>query len=179
MNARRDTTPPTGQLALILGGGSALTQVARQLGTALDRAFAELGLTAQQAALLMHTSAGDASPSRLMARLGTDTAGMTKLIDRLESKGLLVRRRSTTDRRAVVVEVTDTGRQLAPRLPIIFGTVTRQLFDGFTADELSALSAMLQRMGANLTTPDHATPPEHHAAPPTHHENQPRTKANR
>jgi DNA-binding MarR family transcriptional regulator len=158
MNTRRAAAPmpPAGQLALILGGGSALTQVAKQLGTALDRAFAELDLTAQQAALLMHASAADATPSGLMARLGTDTAGMTKLIDRLESKGLLARRRSTTDRRAVVLDVTEAGRQLAPRVPIIFGTVTRRLFDGFTPDELSALSALLHRMAANLTTPSDA-----------------------
>ena len=96
MNAPRAAAPmpSAGQLALILGGGSALTQVARQLGTVLDRAFADLDLTAQQAALLMHANDADASPTRLMARLGTDTAGMTNLIDRLASKGLLARRRN-------------------------------------------------------------------------------------
>jgi DNA-binding MarR family transcriptional regulator len=157
MNAPRAAAPmpSAGQLALILGGGSALTQVARQLGTVLDRAFADLDLTAQQAALLMHANDADASPTHLMARLGTDTAGMTKLIDRLASKGLLVRRRNATDRRSVVLDVTDAGKELALRVPTIFGKVTRQLFNGFTTDEVSALSAMLQRMAANLSpSPD-------------------------
>lgn len=164
MNAPRAAAPmpSAGQLALILGGGSALTQVARQLGTVLDRAFADLDLTAQQAALLMHANDADASPTRLMARLGTDTAGMTKLIDRLASKGLLARRRNAADRRSVVLDVTDAGKELALRVPAIFGKVTHQLLSGFTTDEVSALSAMLQRMAANLSaSPDApATLPE-------------------
>jgi DNA-binding MarR family transcriptional regulator len=138
-------------MALVLGGGSLLTQVSRDLNTALDRAFGELDLTAQQAALLMHSHRANTSPTQLMARLGTDTAGMTKLIDRLETKGLLARRRSTTDRRAVLIEVTDAGRQIAPRIPIIFGKITRQLFNGFTAAEIATLTDTLERMRVNLS----------------------------
>jgi DNA-binding MarR family transcriptional regulator len=138
------------RLSPVLGGASALSQVARDLGTALDRAFSDLDLTAQQAALLMHASTADSSPTQLMARLGTDTAGMTKLIDRLEAKGLVARHRSATDRRSVLIEVSDTGQQLAPRVPIVFGKITRQLFNGFSPEELTALSAMLQRMATNL-----------------------------
>lgn len=139
-------------MALVLGGGSLLTQVSRDLGTALDRAFAELDLTAQQAALLLHARQAGSSPTQLMARLGTDTAGMTKLIDRLEAKGLLARRRSDADRRSVLVELTDAGAQLVPRVPIVFGKITRALFDGFSAAEIATLTAMLERMGANLAT---------------------------
>jgi DNA-binding MarR family transcriptional regulator len=154
MTTRRPTTtgqtPDRAGLALILGGGSLLTQVSRDLNTALDRAFAELDLTAQQAALLMHAHKADSSPTRLMARLGTDTAGMTKLIDRLEAKGLLARRRHATDRRSVLIEVTDAGQRIAPRIPIIFGKTTRQLFSGFTTAEIAALTAALERMSDNL-----------------------------
>jgi DNA-binding MarR family transcriptional regulator len=155
MSTHRPTTaghrPDRAAMALILGGGSLLTQVSRDLNTALDRAFGELGLTAQQAALLMHAHRANTSPTQLMARLGTDTAGMTKLIDRLETKGLLARRRSTTDRRAVLIEVTDTGRRIAPRIPIIFGKITRQLFNGFNAAEIAALTDNLDRMRVNLS----------------------------
>ena len=172
MNAARPTktTSAVGHLALVLGGGSALSQVAKDLGTALDRAFADLGLTAQQAALLMHANTADSNPTQLMARLGTDTAGMTKLIDRLEAKGLLARRRSAIDRRSVLIEVTDAGKELAPRAPIIFGKITRQMFNGFTADELTALSAMLDRMSTNITAKPPAASDRWRAtpAPPGH-----------
>jgi DNA-binding MarR family transcriptional regulator len=140
-------------IGLVLGGGSLIHQVARELGTALDRQLAPLDVTAQQAALLVHAGRQETSPSRLKALLGTDTAGMTKLLDRLEGKGLLRRRRHPNDRRAVVIELTDHGRGLVPRLPPIFGRVTRRLLAGFSADEVRELTAMLQRMLNNL----HAT----------------------
>lgn len=141
-------------MELVLGGGSLLHQVGRELSTTLERRLAPLEVTAQQAALLMHAVA-EPSPTGLMRVLGTDTAGMTKLIDRLESKGMLVRRRNPHDRRAVVVELTDRGRALLPRLPPVFGRVTHQLLAGFSDEEIGQLTAMLRRMRENLAaSPD-------------------------
>jgi DNA-binding MarR family transcriptional regulator len=146
---RRGKQPPIG---LVLGGGSLLHQVGRELGTALERQLAPYGITAQQAALLLHAGRQDSGPSQLMALLGTDTAGMTKLLDRLESKGLLQRRPRPDDRRAVVIELTDQGRALVPRLPPVFGRVTSQLLAGFSTDEVNQLTTTLQRMLDNLRT---------------------------
>jgi DNA-binding MarR family transcriptional regulator len=143
------TTP-----ALVLGGGSLLHQVARDLATALDRQLAPLGLTAQQAALLLHASRRQpASPRQLIAALGTDTAGMTKLADRLEAKRLIERHPNPEDRRSVLIALTTDGQALLPRIRPAFGRVTRQLFQGFSADEISVLTALLERMQANLAGP--------------------------
>jgi DNA-binding MarR family transcriptional regulator len=138
--------------ALLLGGGSLLHQVARDLATALDRQLAPFGLTAQQAALLLHASRQQSSPSQLMAVLGTDTAGMTKLADRLEAKHLVERRPNPADRRSVIVALTEHGQALAPQLGPVFGRVTRQLFNGFSADEIGVLTAMMERMRGNLAS---------------------------
>jgi DNA-binding MarR family transcriptional regulator len=150
---RRPGRPQRGQdlpIGLVLGGGSLLHQVGRELATALERGLVPCGVTAQQAALLLHAGRQDSGPSQLMALLGTDTAGMTKLLDRLQDKGLLQRRPHPHDRRAVIIELTEQGRSLIPRLPPIFGRVTSQLLDGFTTDEVSQLTTMLQRMLDNL-----------------------------
>ena len=69
----------------VLGGASLLHQLARDVTTTLDRRLAPLGVTTQQAALLHNAASGGASPSQLMEAVGTDTAGMTKLLDRLQS----------------------------------------------------------------------------------------------
>jgi DNA-binding MarR family transcriptional regulator len=139
-------------LGLVLGGGSLLNQVGRELTTATERLLAPLGLTAQQAALLLHASRGDApTPSTLRVALGTDTAGMTRLLDRLADKGLLRRTRHPSDRRAVVIELTDAAKALLPRIPPVFGQVSRQVFAGFSAAEVSAMTGLLQRMLTNLT----------------------------
>ncbi|HEY6424913.1 MAG TPA: MarR family transcriptional regulator [Pseudonocardiaceae bacterium] len=120
----------------------------------MERQLAAFDVTAQQAALLLHAGRQDSSPSRLMALLGTDTAGMTRLLDRLEGKGLLQRRQHPDDRRSVVIELTDQGRAVVPHLPPVFGRVTSQLFGGFSAEEISQLTVMLQRMHDNLNAPD-------------------------
>jgi DNA-binding MarR family transcriptional regulator len=138
-------------IGLVLGGGSLLNQVARDLRTATEALLAPYDLTAQQAAALMLTSVrGRASPNQLTAELGTDTAGMTRLVDRLEAKGLVRRARHPDDRRSVVIELTADGRALLPKLPPVFGRVTSRLLEGFSADEITVLTGMLQRMQANL-----------------------------
>jgi len=134
----------------VLGGSSLLHQVARTITTELDRRFASLDVTTQQAALLLNVCSGEASPSQLMHAVGTDTAGMTKLLDRLEAKGLVRRRPNPGDRRSVLVEPTERGLALAPQLTPVFGEVARQAFDGFTDEEAAHLSFLLRRIAANL-----------------------------
>ena len=136
--------------ALVLGAGSLLHQAARDLATALDRQLAPLGVTAQQAALLLHASRQEYSPSQLMTLLGTDTAGMTKLADRLEAKHLIERHPNPQDRRSVLITLTPDGQALVPRLAPVFGRVTTQLLNGFSPTEVSALTTMLERMRGNI-----------------------------
>jgi DNA-binding MarR family transcriptional regulator len=137
---------------LVLGSGSLIHQVGRELNTIVERRLAEFDVTAKQAALLIHAVHGQTTPNQLTAKLGTDTAGMTRLLDRLEAKGLLRRQRHPDDRRSVVIELTDRGRKLAPRLAPVFGQVTGQALAGFAEDDVRHLSAMLRRILDNLDT---------------------------
>ena len=137
-------------IGLLLGGGSLLNKVARELGTVLDRRLARFDITAQQAALLLWSARQETSPSQLITLLGTDTAGMTRLLDRVEHKGLIRRRKHPDDRRSIVIELTEEGRALVPRLSPIFGRVSGQLLAGFSAEEVQQVTAMLQRMLENL-----------------------------
>jgi DNA-binding MarR family transcriptional regulator len=135
-----------------LESGALINQVARALTTALDRRFAVQRLTSQQAAALLHVAGGVHSPRDLGAALGTDTAGTTRLLDRLEDKGLLRRTRHPDDRRAVLAELTADGRAVVPALPPVFGSVVGTLLAGFTPAEVEQLIAALRRMLANLAS---------------------------
>lgn len=125
-------------------------QVSRELTTILERQFAAYEITAQQAGLLINAARGQTSPKQLASLLGTDTAGMTRLLDRLEAKGLARRRTNPDDRRAVVIEVTDQGRALVPQVAPIFGRAARQLLAGFGPAEIDQLTGFLSRMLGNL-----------------------------
>ncbi|HEV8559715.1 MAG TPA: MarR family transcriptional regulator [Actinophytocola sp.] len=137
-------------IGLVLGGGSLLSKVSRELTTAVERELAPLGVTAQQAALILYAAPAASRPNELAAEVGTDTAGMTRLLDRLESKGLLTRGPHPKDRRAVVVELTPDGHALVPQIAPCFGRVTTRLLDGFNAPEIKQLNGLLNRMLENL-----------------------------
>jgi DNA-binding MarR family transcriptional regulator len=140
-------------IGLVLGGGSLIHQVGRELRTAIESGLAPLGVTAQQGALLLQSARGETSPNRLAALLGTDTAGMTRLLDRLEAKGLIRRGKNPGDRRSIVVELTEQGGALVPRLAPVFGRVSFRLLAGFSEQEVHQVTGMLHRMIENLRPP--------------------------
>ena len=133
-------------------------QLSRHLAITMDRQMAPFNVTGQQGALLLRSCATpDATPTQLASSLGTDNAGITRLLDRLEAKALVVRRMSATDRRAIVIEPTAAGRALVPHLlPVVRG-VTAQLLDGFAAEELPMLQALLRRLLDNVESHEHET----------------------
>ncbi len=122
----------------------------REVRTALDRRFESHGITSQQAALLLLSRLlKEPSPIKMAARLGTDAAGMTRLLDRLERKQLIVRRVSPDDRRLVVVELGPRSRHVLPRLIPEFKWAENGLLDGFKKSEVDQLNKMLRRLLQN------------------------------
>jgi len=115
-----------------------------------QRALAELGVTSQQASVLFMVASGKCLLAAELAReYGIDASAVTRLVDRLEKRGLLERVRSSEDRRAVRLALTPEGQAIAGRMPPIFQTVTDELTAGFTPEEIGFLKSMLRRILAN------------------------------
>jgi DNA-binding MarR family transcriptional regulator len=81
--------------------------------------------------------------------LETDPAAMTRVLDRLEAKGLVARERSTTDRRVVQLALTPEGRAVAAQVPPVLADVLNGHLSDFTHDEWQQLLHLLRRMLAN------------------------------
>ena len=112
-----------------------------------QRTMAELGITSTQASILFMVASGKCLLAAELAReYGIDASAVTRLIDRLEKRGLLSRVRSSEDRRAVRLALTPEGLALAARMPAIFNSVTDKLLTGFTAEEVGFLKSMLRRI---------------------------------
>ena len=75
-----------------------------------------------------------------------DTGAMTRLLDRLESKGLCKRVRSLTDRRVVNIELTDEGRMAAEQVPHVLSRVQNECLSGFSHEEWEELKSYLRRI---------------------------------
>ncbi|MGP8475301.1 MarR family winged helix-turn-helix transcriptional regulator [Burkholderia sp. PR2] len=115
-----------------------------------QRTQEELGITGTQASMLFMIAVGKCSTAAELAReYGIDASAVTRLLDRVEKRGLLSRVRSIEDRRVVRLELTDEGRALAERLPPVFRSVLDELLDGFTPEEVGFPKSMLRRILSN------------------------------
>lgn len=66
--------------------------------------------------------------TELASEIALSSGGATRLVDRMESQGLVERRRNTTDRRVVHVCLTPTGRnRLTLALPVHIDGLERRL----------------------------------------------------
>jgi DNA-binding MarR family transcriptional regulator len=75
-----------------------------------------------------------------------DTGAMTRLLDRLEAKGLCRRVRSLSDRRVVNIELTEEGREAARQVPHVLCSVQNEVLAGFSREEWQQLKGFLLRI---------------------------------
>jgi DNA-binding MarR family transcriptional regulator len=74
---------------------------------------------------------------------------MTRMVDRLEAKGLISRRRCPDDRRLVKIELTEAGLAALPKLRECSVRVLNHFLRGFTPAEARQLESFLVRMLQN------------------------------
>jgi DNA-binding MarR family transcriptional regulator len=116
----------------------------------VDRGLGECDLTnAQWAPLFKIRKAKTMTVAELARSLEMDAGAMTRLLDRLEKKGLCKRVRSTEDRRVVQVELTPEGEAAIADVPGVLSEVMNAHLAGFSKTEWQALKTYLQRMVAN------------------------------
>lgn len=104
-----------------------------------------LGLTHPQ--YLVMLALWESSPLRvkdLAERLLLDSATLSPLLKRLESQGLVTRRRSAADERALSLELTAVGVALRRRAELVPGQVIERL--GLTVTELESIRDATTRL---------------------------------
>jgi DNA-binding MarR family transcriptional regulator len=137
--------------------GSQLSRVKAEMLAALDRELsadkrlAPLEMSAAQYIIIANL-AGPHEPKSaadLCKGISYDAGAMTRMLDRLESKGLIRRTRSAQDRRLMELELTEEGRAAYPRMREISMTVANRFLRGFTKAEARQLEGLLSRMLEN------------------------------
>ena len=140
--------------------GSLLSRVRVEMLAALDaelaadRRLAPLELSAAQF-IVIASLAGDGrkSASDLCKGISYDAGAMTRMLDRLEGKGLIRRNRSPEDRRLVHLELTDEGHAVYPRMRELSLGVANRFLHGFSKAEARQLESFLTRMLENAQEP--------------------------
>jgi DNA-binding MarR family transcriptional regulator len=93
--------------------------------------------------------AGEPLPtSEVGRRMITRVPDITRLVDRLEKMGLVCRSRPAEgDRRVVLVEITQQGRDTIAPLDNVLEEHAAKMFEGVSAEERERLVEMLNRVG--------------------------------
>ena len=79
-----------------------------------------------------------------------EVSTLTRMVDNMEKKGLVARRRDSQDSRAVILEVTPAGRQLTRRILPIAERYETVALKGFSAREAETLKQALRRLYDNM-----------------------------
>ncbi len=127
-----------------------LRMVASIAHQSLTRAVASQGVTAAEWLLLRDLYAAGAVPqTRLAERLGLTRGAVSKLVDRLVAKRLLVRGRGGGgDRRIQIIGLTGTGALLVPDLARAAAESDSAVFAQLSSRERAALASALAKLAA-------------------------------
>ena len=112
------------------------------------------GITGQQFNVLriLRGAHPDTLPTlEIASRMIEKTPGITRLLDRLDAKGLVRRDRGTDDRRCVYCRITPRGLDLLARLDEPVRRVAIDAFRGLPLAERLALVATLDRLRSALS----------------------------
>jgi DNA-binding MarR family transcriptional regulator len=130
--------------------GALVAMLRKAFLEAIDAELAPLDISAAQWMVIMVLSAkGEATAGELAKDMNHDPGAMTRLVDRLENKGMLKRAPSASDRRAVALQLTRAGQALRPKICTALANVNNRLLHGFTREEVNQLEGFLTRMLAN------------------------------
>ncbi|HEY2067115.1 MAG TPA: MarR family transcriptional regulator [Gemmatimonadaceae bacterium] len=115
------------------------------------------GVTIQQYNVLriLRGAGGAGLPTlAIRDRMIEEAAGITRLLDKLESAGFVMRERSTPDRRQVLCQITPSGLQLLAQLDAPVDALNEAVVSTLDDGEKSALLILLGAVRAACAKPD-------------------------
>jgi len=117
----------------------------------IDGKVAEIGIHRTQHRILMYLAKKGQLPSqkRLAECFGITPAAITGALQKLEADGY-IERKLGEDNRFNEITITEKGRDVVEKTKSMFAAVDEQLFQGFSKEEIVALSGYLERIIVNM-----------------------------
>lgn len=135
----------------------ALATVTRQWKRRLDARFRDLGLTQARWGVLLELSRQEEMTQIELARtIGIEGPTLVRLLDGLQTAGLIERRPCLEDRRAKKLRLTAAAMPLIGEMKKIAAESRADVFEGVAERDLTVAIRVLDRIVANL----HASDPE-------------------
>jgi DNA-binding MarR family transcriptional regulator len=140
---------PSGKfpVALYDQTGFLITDIGRRYRIMIDRRMKSVGLTRSQWWLISFLHYFNGSTQQQLADImDTGKAGVAKLLDRMEEKGLIHRVSDPLDGRSKRVHLADQIKPLASEIEAGLDEVTAQSLRALTADEAAQLNRLLNKV---------------------------------
>jgi MarR family transcriptional regulator, transcriptional regulator for hemolysin len=141
-----------GQQQLRDGFASLIARAGRQWRRAVDRRLQPFGLTEATWLPLIHLARAPV-PMRqkdLAASLVLDGSSVVRLLDALETAGLIERREENGDRRAKIITVTSRGLSIIDQVEAASRDVRRATLVGLSDDDIEIATRVLELVCRNL-----------------------------
>lgn len=116
-----------------------------------ERILKPFDLTSEQFHLLKNTKHGHGlSQSALCDLTGKSPANITRILDRLESKGLVKRCENPHDRRSSLVFQTASGESLVSEVSSLFTIISMEIEQDISPQDRAVFKNVLKRIDSNL-----------------------------
>ena len=115
--------------------------------------FAERGLTGPQwrvFRMLGELADDTVTPGQVSDRLGVTNGNTTGIVDKLEEAGLVARRPHPEDRRATLLELTPTGREVYAEVRPVFDQRVSESLSCLTEDDKRQMIELLGRVLSSI-----------------------------
>jgi DNA-binding MarR family transcriptional regulator len=156
--ARDQAGPQAGPPGRGPGNSFLLAQLGAHAASRFAERIAELSLTPAQAGLLRLVAWSPGQSQQAVAKqLGTPPSRLVLLVDELEGRGLIERRRNPGDRRHYALYLTGDGQEFMAELGRIGAAHEADLMTGLDPREQEVLHGLLTRLAGTqgLTTGVH------------------------
>jgi DNA-binding MarR family transcriptional regulator len=131
--------------------GFIISRTNQKLSNYLTRKFKSYDITPEQWGLLNRLWEKDGISQKELSEISIkDQTTVTRILDKLERKGLIKRQTSPDDRRSFLIFLTDTGRSLENKLVPIAYEVLDEALQGLSEEEIKQMKLLLNKIFMNI-----------------------------
>jgi DNA-binding MarR family transcriptional regulator len=131
-----------------------ISRIALHIARHQEEVFGRFGLNRGEVgvlgALLLAGSGQQLSPTQLFQGLMLSSAGITSRLDRLERRGYVKRTRHPSDRRGVLVSLTDAGGKVLEQAVAADAGGEQELLSALNKEDRRALALQLKKLLTGL-----------------------------
>lgn len=140
-------------------GGFLITQIKQIGGRIFEKLLVKAGVEefngAQGRILYILWQDDDIPIVELSRKTGLAKTTLTSMLERMENTDLIMRIRDPSDKRKILVSLTDTARKLSDEYNKISQEMNNFYYSGFSENEIVSFENTLQRILSNLIEKEH------------------------